>query len=249
MTNEATPQSSGFRKTGTSNTAEPANGTGIANDGFDQTQNFFDPKEQLRSKLKAEIAGKSFSELSAVAYDHQASGLIGHTLLDTLDEQGYDLDEFDAVGALTAAAVPLACAMVHAAASRGQDLDAFVMDFVYPSIKGPSIKGKRVILLDSWLSEKSYVQTSSLVTLRNGNELSLDFGIVQNEGAQIVAVASLIGGVDMDKPTVHVTNPVSGEEFDLPFVEAFHESDLRGNDAQPQPQTPNDQNAHREEAE
>ena len=28
------------------------------------------------------------------------------------------------------------------------------------------------------------MQTSSLVTLRNGNELSLDFGVVEHEGAK-----------------------------------------------------------------
>ena len=64
-----------------------------------------------------------------------------------------------------------------------------MLDFVFPGIKGPSISGKRVILLDAWLSEKSYIQTSSLVTLRHGNELSLDFGVVKKLGAQVVALA------------------------------------------------------------
>ena len=40
---------------------------------------------------------------------------------------------------------------------------------------------------------------SSLVTLRNGNELSLDFGIVDAQGATVVAVAALIGGGDMEE--------------------------------------------------
>ena len=140
---------------------------------------------------------KPFSELSSVLFDHRGASIVGHILLDTLEEAGYSVDDFDAVGALTAAAVPLVSAMIQAAASRGEDLDGFVMDFVYPSIKGPSIAGKRVVLIDSWLSEKSYVQTSSLVTLRNGNELSLDFSVVENEGAKVLAVASLIGGVDI----------------------------------------------------
>ena len=158
-----------------------------------------------------------------------------------MEEAGYSVDDFDAVGALTAAAVPLVSAMIQAAASRGEDLDGFVMDFVYPSIKGPSIAGKRVVLIDSWLSEKSYVQTSSLVTLRkgdfehkglalitlrNGNELSLDFSVVENEGAKVLAVASLIGGVDMVDPTIKVINPVTSEESELPFVEVFKESEL-----------------------
>ena len=131
---------------------------------------------------------------------------------------------FDAVGALTAASVPMVSAMIQAAASRGEDLDGFVMDFVYPSIKGPSIEGRRVVLLDAWLSEKSYVQTSSLVTLRNGNELSLDFGIVEQLGAKVVAIASLVGGGAKD---INVVNPSTGDEQTLPFIQVFDESELR----------------------
>ena len=185
------------------------------------------PYDQMKTLLRAEMADKPFSELFAATFDHRGAAVVGHLLLDTLEEQGYSIDDFDAVGALTAAAVPLVGAMVQAAASRGEDLDGFVMDFVYPSIKGPSIANKRVILLDSWLSEKSYVQTSSLVTLRNGNELSLDFGVVEAQNAQVVAIASLIGGVDMPEPTITVVNPVNGESHALPFIEIFHESDLK----------------------
>ncbi|KFI47895.1 orotate phosphoribosyltransferase [Bifidobacterium biavatii] len=211
-----------FRKTGAASAAQPA-----ASAPAETPFALLDPRDQLKSLLKTELDGKPFCELSKVTFDHRGASIAGHLLLDTLEEQGYSVDDFDAVGALTAAAVPLVTSMILAAASRGEDLDGFVMDFVYPSVKGPSIKGKRVVLIDSWLSEKSYVQTSSLVTLRNGNELSLDFGIVEHEDAQVVAVASLIGGVDMDKPTVKVVNPVTDETRELPFVEVYHESELR----------------------
>lgn len=191
-----------------------------------------EPKDRLRDMVAAEVRDKPFSELMNVSLDHEGAQLAGHVLLDTLEEQGYGLDDFDAVGALTAAAVPLACAMVHAAASRGQDLDAFVMDFVYPSIKGPAIEGKRVILLDSWLSEKSYVQTSSLVTLRHGNELGLDFSIVTSRGAQVVAIASLVGGVHSSSgdsaASIDVVDPVTDTHTQLPFVGVFDEYALRG---------------------
>ena len=66
----------------------------------------------------------------------------------------------------------------------------------------------------------------ALITLRNGNELSLDFSVVENEGAKVLAVASLIGGVDMVDPTIKVINPVTSEESELPFVEVFKESEL-----------------------
>ena len=49
--------------------------------------------------------------------------------------------------------------------------------------------------MDAWLSEKSFVQTSSLVTLRHGNELNLDFSILQNEGAELLAITSLVGSL------------------------------------------------------
>ena len=192
------------------------------------TVNFamLEPRDQLKTLLQAEMKDKPFSELASVTFDHRGASVVGHILLDTLEEAGYSVDDVDAVGALTAAAVPLVSAMIQAAASRGEDLNGFVMDFVYPSIKGPSITGKRVVLLDSWLSEKSYVQTSSLVTLRNGNELSLDFSVGEREGAEVLAVASLIGGVDMIHPTIKVVNPVSGDESELPFIEVYKESEL-----------------------
>ncbi|AKV56147.1 orotate phosphoribosyltransferase [Bifidobacterium actinocoloniiforme DSM 22766] len=215
---------------------------GVADYPGDDALGLVDSREQLRALLSREIDGRAFTELAGVAFDHEGAELAGHVLLDTLEDAGYSTNDFDAVGALTAAAVPFADAMLHAAASRGQDLDAFVMDFVYPSIKGPSIAGKRVILLDAWLSEKSYVQTSSLVTLRHGNELSLDCGIVSRQGAELVAIASLVGGVGETskvgsgagrtaelqagqalRTELELVDPVDASRRALPFVCAFDE--------------------------
>ena len=199
---------SGFRPTGTPDLAVAKSHNDFA---------MLEPREQLATLLKEHVVGRPFSELAAVTFDHRAATVMGHVLIDALDD-------FDAVGALTAASVPMVSAMIQAAASRGEDLDGFVMDFVYPSIKGPSIEGRRVVLLDAWLSEKSYVQTSSLVTLRNGNELSLDFGIVEQLGAKVVAIASLVGGGAKD---INVVNPSTGDEQTLPFIQVFDESELR----------------------
>ena len=215
-----------FRRTAPVSAQDPAVRSDAASTESTVDFAMLEPRDQLKTLLQAEMKDKPFSELSSVLFDHRGASIVGHILLDTLEEAGYSVDDFDAVGALTAAAVPLVSAMIQAAASRGEDLNGFVMDFVYPSIKGPSIADKRVVLIDSWLSEKSYVQTSSLVTLRNGNELSLDFSVVENEGAEVLAVASLIGGVDMVDPTIKVINPVNGEESQLPFVEVFKESEL-----------------------
>ena len=190
MTEEKT-----FRKT--KSVAAPADASTHSDIDFAMLE----PRDQLKSLLQAEMADKPFSELSSVLFDHRGASIVGHILLDTLEEAGYSVDDFDAVGALTAASVPLVSAMIQAAASRGENLNGFVMDFVYPSIKGPSIAGKR-------------------------NELSLDFSVVKNEGAKVLAVSSLIGGVDMASPSIKVINPVDGSESDLPFVEVFKESEL-----------------------
>ena len=177
-----------FRKTTPVPTHDSAAGQSVSA-STESTVDFamLEPRDQLKTLLQAEMKDKPFSELSSVLFDHRGASIVGHILLDTLEEAGYSVDDFDAVGALTAAAV---------------------------------------VLIDSWLSEKSYVQTSSLVTLRNGNELSLDFSVVENEGAKVLAVASLIGGVDMVDPTIKVINPVTSEESELPFVEVFKESEL-----------------------
>lgn len=152
-----------------------------------------EPKQRLEKLVKNAVRGKQFSELTEVTYHHDGSTLAGHAMLDALETAGFGIDDFDAVGALTTAAIPLVTAMIAAAASRGQNLDGFAMDFVFPSIKGPSIKDKRVILVDAWLSEKSFVQTSSVVTLTHGNELNLDFGVLESQGAKLLAITSLVG--------------------------------------------------------
>ena len=226
---------SGFRPTGVGAGASKSHAD-VATTSFA----FLEPRDQLLELLRERAAGRPFSELSAVTFDHRGATVAGHLLLDALEDAGYSVDDFDAVGALTAAAVPLVMSVVQAAASRGEDIDGFVMDFVYPSIKGPSIKGRRVVLLDAWLSEKSYVQTSSLVTLRclvsffamltlrNGNELSLDFSVVEHEGASVVAVASMVGGLGGDDAKhIEVINPVTDERHELPFVQLFDEAELR----------------------
>ena len=121
---------SGFRPTGTSDLNVSRDASAFA---------MLEPREQLATLLKEHVVGRPFSELASVTFDHRAATVMGHVLIDTLEDAGYSVDDFDAVGALTAAAVPMVSAMIHAAASRGEDLDGFVMDFVYPSIKGPSI--------------------------------------------------------------------------------------------------------------
>ena len=43
------------------------------------------------------LTDKPFSELSSVLFDHRGASIVGHILLDTLEEAGYSVDDFDAV--------------------------------------------------------------------------------------------------------------------------------------------------------
>lgn len=206
-------------------------GSEIREDHSAHSVHVADPQRRkaLASELARAIRGTSFSELATVTFEQRGAELIGEVFLDSLMQSGYSLDDFDAVGALTSAATPIVDSLVHAAAARGLTLNAFVMDFVFPSIKGPSIAGKRVLLIDSWLGEKSYIQTSSLVTLRHGNELGLDFGIIDAEGGKVVAIATLIGSRQGTEKQceISVVNPVSQTKTQLPFIVVFDEQALR----------------------
>ena len=53
-----------------------------------------EPRDQLKSLLQAEMADKPFSELSSVLFDHRGASIVGHILLDALEESGYSVDDF-----------------------------------------------------------------------------------------------------------------------------------------------------------
>ena len=124
------------------------------------------PREQLLELIK-ELAvvhgrvtlssGKEadyYGDLRRVTLHHRAAPLIGHVLLDLLEEVGLGTAEVDAVGGLTLGADPVATALLHAAASRGQDLDAFVVrkegkaHGLQRRIEGPDIAGRRVVAVE-----------------------------------------------------------------------------------------------------
>ena len=101
---------SGFRPTGTPDLAVAKSHNDFA---------MLEPREQLATLLREHVVGRPFSELAAVTFDHHAATVMGHVLIDALEDAGYSVDDFDAVGALTAASVPMVSAMIQAASSRG----------------------------------------------------------------------------------------------------------------------------------
>src|ERR687885_2682729 len=63
-----------------------------------------------------------YVDLRRVTLHHAAAPLVGRVMVDLTADW-----EFDAVGGLTLGADPVALSMLHAAAARGIELDAFVV--------------------------------------------------------------------------------------------------------------------------
>ncbi|MHA7134772.1 orotate phosphoribosyltransferase [Oerskovia turbata] len=154
------------------------------------------PREQLRD-LIAELAivhgkvtlssGKEadyYVDLRRVTLHHRAAPLIGHVLLDQLEEVGLGTAEVDAVGGLTLGADPIATALLHAAASRGQDLDAFVVrkaakaHGMQRQIEGPDVAGRRVVVVED--------------TTTTGGSPITAIEAARAVGAEVVGVATIM---------------------------------------------------------
>ncbi len=154
------------------------------------------PREQLRDLIR-ELAvvhgrvtlasGKEadyYVDLRRVTLHHAAAPLIGHLLLDLLEEQGFGPGEVDSVGGLTLGADPVATALLHAAASRGLALDACVVrkegkaHGMQRRIEGPDVAGRRVVAVEDTSTTGGSVMTA-VEALREG-------------GAEVVAVAVIV---------------------------------------------------------
>ena len=125
-----------------------------------------------------------YVDMRRATLHHEAAPLIGHVMLDLLEESGFAPGDYDAVGGLTMGADPVAAAMVHAAASRGLDVDAFVVRKAAKDhgmkrrIEGPDVVGKKVVVLE----DTSTTGGSPLEAARALTEA----------GAQVVAVAVVV---------------------------------------------------------
>lgn len=151
-----------------------------------------------------------YVDLRRATLHHRAAPLIGHLMLDMLEEAGYGVDEIDAVGGLTLGADPVATAILHAAASRGLDLDAFVVRKEAKShglqrrVEGPDVAGRRVVAVEDTSTTGGSVGTA-VTALREG-------------GADVRAVA-----VVLDRATgarQHV------EALGLPYLALYELADI-----------------------
>jgi orotate phosphoribosyltransferase len=121
----------------------------------------------------------SYVDLRRVTLHHAAAPLVGRVLLDLT--AGWD---YSAVGGLTLGADPIAAAMLHAAAARGRDLDAFVVRKTEKThglqrrIEGPDVAGRRVLAVED--------------TSTTGGSVLTAVEALREAGAEVVGVAVIV---------------------------------------------------------
>jgi len=150
----------------------------------------FSPRDRLLALIKAKaiVRGKVilssgreadyYVDLRRITLDGEAAPLVGLVM----NELTNGLD-FDAVGGLTLGADPVATAMLHASAAAGRRLDAFVVrksgkaHGLQQRIEGPSIKGRRVLIVEDTTTTGASPMDAVAAALE--------------EGAEVVAVATI----------------------------------------------------------
>jgi orotate phosphoribosyltransferase len=155
----------------------------------------------LSSGLEADY----YIDLRRVTLDGIAAPLVGQVML----ELTADL-EYDAVGGLTLGADPVAGAMLHAAASRGRSLDAFVVrkagkaHGLQRRIEGPDVAGRRVLAVED--------------TSTTGASVLAAVEALRDAGAQVVGVAVIVDRVTGARERI--------EAEGLPYLSAYNLAEL-----------------------
>lgn len=180
------------------------------------------PRERLLELIKelAVVHGKVtlssgkeadyYVDLRRVTLHREAAPLIGHILLDSLEEAGHGPAEIDAAGGLTLGADPIATALLHAAASRGLGIDAFVVrkaakqHGMQRQIEGPDIAGKTVVIVED--------------TTTTGGSPITAIEAARAAGATVVTVATIVDRNTGAKEKI--------EALGVPYFSLFTLSDL-----------------------
>jgi orotate phosphoribosyltransferase len=144
-----------------------------------------------------------YVDLRQILLDGRLAPLAGRVMLALTWDLGYE-----AVGGLTMGADPVATAMMHAAASQGTPIDAFVVrkqekdHGLQRRIEGPDVAGRRVLAVE----DTSTTGASPLAAV----------DALREAGAHVVGVAVLVNRGARE----HVT------DRGLPFRAAYELSDL-----------------------
>ncbi len=143
--------------------------------------------EQIRTKavvhgrvtLSSGREADYYVDLRRVTLDSRAAPLVGQVMLDLTQDLSYD-----AVGGLTLGADPVATAMLHAAAARGRNVDAFVVrkagkaHGLQRRIEGPDVAGRRVLAVED--------------TSTTGGSVLTAVDALREAGAAVVGVAVIV---------------------------------------------------------
>ncbi|MDP9189634.1 MAG: orotate phosphoribosyltransferase [Actinomycetota bacterium] len=144
-----------------------------------------------------------YVDLRRITLDGAAAPLVGKVMLDATKAL-----EYDAVGGLTLGADPVAAAMLHAAAARGRQLDAFVVrkegkaHGLQRRIEGPDVAGRRVLAVED--------------TSTTGASVLAAVTALREAGAEVVGVAVI----------VERGARAAIEREGLPYVAAYELADL-----------------------
>ncbi|TDE08953.1 orotate phosphoribosyltransferase [Jiangella asiatica] len=120
-----------------------------------------------------------YVDLRRITLDGAAAPLVGDVMLDLAE--GLD---FAAAGGLTLGADPVAAAMLHAAARRGNRLDSFVVrkgekqHGLRRRIEGPDVTGRRVLAVED--------------TSTTGGSVLTAVEALREAGAQVAAVVVIV---------------------------------------------------------
>ena len=152
-----------------------------------------------------------YVDLRRVTLQAEAAPLVGRVLLDLLADAGLTGDAApEAVGGLTMGADPVAAAVLHAAAARGQAVDAFVVrkeakaHGLQRRVEGPDVAGRRVVALED--------------TSTTGGSVMTAVDALREAGAEVVAVAVILDRDTGARERV--------ERAGLPYLAAFTKADL-----------------------
>ena len=120
-----------------------------------------------------------YIDLRRVTLDSVSAPMIGQALLEITKDLNYE-----AVGGLTLGADPVATAMMHVAAQKGRDLNAFVVrkegkaHGLQRRIEGPDVKGKKVLAVED--------------TSTTGGSVLTAVEALREAGAEVVAIAVIV---------------------------------------------------------
>ena len=152
-------------------------------------------REKLREEIlkKAVVHGKVilssgkeadyYVDLRRVTLDSVAAPLVGEVMLDLTKDL-----EFDAVGGLTLGADPVATAMMHVAASKGRNLDSFVVRKAEKAhglqrrIEGPDVRWRRVLAVEDTSTTGGSVMTA-VEALKEAGAIVVGVAVIVERGA------------------------------------------------------------------